>query len=116
MNSKPLVSKWVSNLFVTVVIVLFACIMMLIGLIAYLQVGVDGQYAAEYTGMLNNFMVFFLGTIVGGVIGVLYNIKPEDMQKLADVSVKTSKDIGLSAVAEQHDKLQESPKVDDENN
>lgn len=69
------------------------------------------NYAAEFTGLLNNVIVYLLG-VFSGVIGVLYNIKPEDQAKSIDQSVKVSKEIGAVGMAILEDKLSESPDAD----
>jgi hypothetical protein len=110
---KPLVRQWVSDYFVFLVISLFTGVMIFICALTWNQVVYKGDYAAEYTGIINNFVVFILGGVIGAVIGVLFNIKPEDQRKAIDQSVKVSKEVGAVGMAILEDKLSESPNADD---
>lgn len=116
--NKPLISNWVVDYIAVFLVTLFGAIVATGLALAWNQVvwNLDNpnNYASEYTGILNSLIMFGMGVFFSSVVGKLFGIKQEEIKANVDQAVKTSKDIGLSAVAEQHDKLQESPKIDEE--
>jgi len=115
--NKPLISNWVVNYIAVFLVTLFGAIVATGLALAWNQVvwNLDNpnNYASEYTGILNSLIMFGMGVFFSSVVGKLFGIKQEDIKANVEQAVKTSKDIGLSAVTEQHDKLQESPNADE---
>lgn len=116
--NKPLISNWVVDYIAFFLVTLFGVIVATGLALAWNQVvwhaDSPNNYASEYTGILNSLIMFGMGVFFSSVVGKLFGIKQEEIKANVEQAVKSSKEIGLSAVAEQHDKLQESPKVDEE--
>lgn len=116
--NKPLISNWVVNYIAVFLVTLFGVIVATGLALAWNQVvwNLDNpnNYASEYTGILNSLIMFGMGVFFSSVVGKLFGIKQEEIKANVEQAVKSSKDVGLSAVAEQHDKLQESPNTDKE--
>jgi len=121
MNNKAMVDKWVIN---TIVILLVGAFVTIIGTmlaLAWNQIVYHSSettsYASEFVGILNSILLIGVGVFFSSLIGKIFGIKPEDIQKSIDQSVKASKEIGLEKTVQLHiDKLQASPNTDDENN
>lgn len=117
-ESKVMVDRWVSNLIAVGLLSIFGGVITMAMVIAYNQIiwhsGDPTSYASEFTGLINNIVVFGLGAFFNSVLGKLFGIRNDEMNKSIEQSSEVSKKIGLSAVAEQHDKLQESPNTDNE--
>lgn len=116
--NKPLISNWVVDYIAFFLVTLFGVIVATGLALAWNQVvwhaDSPNNYASEYTGILNSLIMFGMGVFFSSVVGKLFGIKQEDIKANVEQAVKTSKDIGLSAVSEQHDKLQSSPDTDKE--
>jgi len=77
----------------------------------------SNSLSLEFVGILNSILLIGVGVFFSSLIGKIFGIKPEDIQKSIDQSVKASKEIGLEKTVQLHiDKLQASPNTDDENN
>jgi hypothetical protein len=112
MEQKIHVSKWVGD-FITVGLfgAFFASVAMALAL-AFLQVGKNGEYAAEYTGIVNNVIVYLLG-VFSGVIGVLFGIKNSEMTANIKASADVSKEIGAEKFVQMEiDKMEASANTD----
>lgn len=111
------IDKWVVNLITIILVSIFASIIFTMLALAWNQIvyhSADStSYASEFVGILNSVILIGIGVFFSSVIGKIFNIKQDDMQKNIAQSVKTSKDAGLEMMV---DKLQESPKVDNEQN
>lgn len=116
--NKPLISNWVVDYIAVFLVTLFGVIVATGLALAWNQVvwNLDNpnNFASEYTGILNSLIMFGMGVFFSSVVGKVFGIKQEEIKANVEQAVNSSKEIGLSAVAEQHDKLQESPKVDEE--
>lgn len=111
MPIKPMVRQYVSDFLMIGLFSIFFITIIVACFIAWNQVVWHSQdatnYAAEYTGILNNVIVYLLG-VFSGVVGVLFNIKPEDQRKSIDQSVKVAKEIGALAFAEKEQSPEEA--------
>lgn len=103
MKDKIFVSKWVGDFLAIGIFAVFFMTVVTAMFIAFFQVGANGDYAPEYTGILNNVIVYLLG-VFSGVIGVLFGIKQEEMAKNIDQSAKVSKEVGAVYFAEEKEK------------
>lgn len=116
-KNNVLIDKWVINVVVIILVTLFASIVFLVLALAWNQVVYHSNettsYASEFVGILNSILLISVGVFFSSLISKIFNIKTEDMQKNIDQSVKVSKQAGLEMMV---DKLQESPKVDNEQN
>lgn len=119
-KNNVLVDKWVANTIAVGLMAIFGGVIFTAMAIAWNQVvwhsGDSNSYASEFTGIVNNIIVFGLGAFFTSVLGKLFGIRNDEMKQNMEIATKASKEIGLSAVAEQHDKLQESPNVDNASN
>jgi len=108
-----LVDRWVINIIVLALVATFTSIVGLVLALAWNQVVYHSaettSYASEFTGMLNSILLISMGVFFSSLIGKIFSIKPEDMQKSIDQTVKVSKQAGLEMMV---DKLQESPNTD----
>lgn len=112
-----LIDKWVINIIVFMIVLSFCSIIGIVLALAWNQIVYHSaettSYASEFVGILNSILLIGVGVFFSSLIGKVFNIKTEDMQKNIDQSVKVSKQAGLEMMV---DKLQESPKVDNEQN
>jgi hypothetical protein len=76
-NKKIFVSQWVSDMIGAGIFLVFCLTVAVALVIAFYQVRANGEYAAEYTGIVNNLIVYLLG-VFSGIIGVLWGIKQGD--------------------------------------
>ena len=117
-KNNVLIDKWVTNIIAIGLLAIFGGVIFVAMGIAWNQIvwhaGDPNSYASEFTGIINNIIVFGLGAFFNSVLGKLLGIRNDEMNKSIEQSTKSSKEVGLSAVAEQHDKLQESPNTDNE--
>lgn len=111
-NNNVLIDKWVTNIIALGLLTIFASVIMVAMGIAWNQIvwhsNDPSSYASEFTGIINNIIVFGLGAFFNSVLGKLLGIRNDEMSKSLEQATTASKQIGLSAVAEQHDKLTES--------
>lgn len=111
---KPLVRQYVSDFIMIGLFVIFFIVIIVVCFIGWNQIvyhSADStNYASESMGVLNNIIVYCLG-IFSGVVGVLFNIKPDEQRKNIDQSVKVSKEVGMVYMVEQ--KEESVPEQDD---
>jgi len=114
-KNNNMLDKWVVNLVTLILVSIFAGIIAVMLALAWNQIvyhSADStSYASEFVGIINSVILISIGVFFSSVIGKIFNIKTEDMQKNIDQSVKVSKQAGLEMMV---DKLQESPKLDNE--
>ena len=119
-KNNVLIDKWVTNIIAVGLLAIFAGVIATAMGIAWNQIvwhaGDPNSYASEFTGIINNIIVFGLGAFFNSVLGKLLGIRNDEMNKSIEQSTKTSKEVGLKAVAQQHDELLESPEVDNDKN
>lgn len=116
-NSTTLVDKWVVNAIILILVCVFAAIVFTVLALAWNQVvwhsAETTSYASEFVGILNSIILISIGVFFSSVVGKIFNIKTEDLNKNISQTVAVSKQAGLEMMV---DKLQESPKIDNENN
>lgn len=116
--NKPLIDRWVANYLAVFLSFIFGSVILTALALAWNQVvwhsGDANSYASEFVGILNSIIMIGIGVFFTSVIGKLLGMRNDEMSKNIDQSTKASKDIGLNAVAELHDKLQASPDTDNE--
>lgn len=93
-NNKIIVSQWVSNFIGVGLFSIFACSVITALCIAFLQVGANWEYAPEFTGIVNNIIVYLLW-VFSGIVWVLWWVKkweedkaPEEMMTLPNEPLK----------------------------
>lgn len=119
MNNKQtttMVDKWVINIVVLLLVGVFVSIVLTVLALAWNQVvyhsGESTSFASEFTGILNSIILISIGVFFSSVIGKIFGVKQEEMQKSVEQSVSTSKTAGLEKVVEIHEKLEKSPDSD----
>lgn len=114
MNNKSMIDKWVVNFIALILVSIFGAIIATMLGLAWNQIvyhSADStSYASEFVGILNSVILIGIGVFFSSVIGKIFNIKQEDLQKNIDQSVKVSKSAGLEMMV---DKLDKSVDVQD---
>lgn len=104
-KNNVLIDKWVSNIIAIGLLSIFGGVIIVAMLIAYNQIvwhsGDPSSYASEFTGIINNIIVFGLGAFFNSVLGKLLGIRNDEMSKAVDQSAKVSKEVGAVYFAEQ---------------
>ena len=115
--NKPLIDTWIINLIVILLVLTFVAIVFTVLGLAWNQIvwhyADTSSYASEFVGILNSVLLIGIGVFFSSIMGKVFNIKTEDVQKNIDQSVKVSKQAGLEMMV---DKLQASPNTDNEAN
>lgn len=114
---ETLIDKWVINVIVLMLVSVFVGIVVMVLALAWNQIvwhsAETTSYASEFVGILNSILLISVGVFFSSVMGKVFGIKTEELKGNIQQSVSVSKTAGLEMMV---DKLQESPKVDDENN
>lgn len=117
-KNNVLIDRWVTNFLAIFLALIFGAVILVTLALSWNQIvwhsGDPGSYASEFTGILNSIIMIGIGVFFTSVVGKLLGMRNDDVQKNIEQTSKISKEIGLSAVAEQHDRLQESPNTDEE--
>lgn len=114
---ETLIDKWVINVIVLMLVSVFVGIVLMVLALAWNQIvwhsAETTSYASEFVGILNSILLISVGVFFSSVMGKVFGIKTEDLKANVNQAVSVSKTAGLEMMV---DKLQESPKIDDENN
>lgn len=117
MNKETMIDKWVVNIIVLMLVGVFVSIVVMVLALAWNQIvhhsAETTSYASEFVGILNSILLISVGVFFSSVMGKVFGIKQEDLKNNVNQSVSVSKSAGLEMMV---DKLQDSPKVDNENN
>lgn len=116
-KNNVLIDRWVTNFLAVFLTFIFGTVIFVTLGLAWNQIvwhsGDPSGYASEFTGILNSIIMIGIGVFFTSVVGKLLGMRNDNVQKNIEQVTKVSKEVGLSAVAEQHDKLQESPNTDE---